>query len=703
MQNNQSQSGHGVKKGVLLALLMTLAGACAAQDIAATRKANAPVQSLALVSLMPIEVSAPRLTRDWSTFPAAVSVIDQTTIQQGRQMLQLDKALSRVPGVFARNGSNFAQDMRVSIRGFGARSPWGIRGIQVLVDGIPATLTDGQSQVDVIDLGTIQSMEVLRGPFSALYGNATGGLIDIVTTKPDEDGNYSAEAGFGSNGYSRISATAGQQYDRWGYIATVTDLQLDGYRAHNGVHKQLFTAKANFQVGATGELRFITRMLDAPDTKDPGGVTLERAKQHPASARPANIRYDSRQSASQQTVGVVYTDQISANQDYKARLFYTNRDYIQYLPYKPGAVVTYDRAYYGGGLQTTRHSELLGMDVKWVGGIDFSVQNDDRQRYDNDLGAKGDLVFNEDQTATNVGVFVQSVWSPNDQIDVTAGLRYDWLEFKIDDRYITAGNPDDSGSHRYSELSGNLGLSYEWSPRQHVYANVATAFESPTFSEFANPTTQGGFNPNIAPQTAINYEIGVKGVIGDRARYQLSAFWINVDDELVVYETPAGREFYENAGESQRHGIEASLQYYFTDYLSATVSYTLAEYEFQRFIDKDGNDFSGNNIPGIPQQTLFAELSWYKEDVGFAAIDAQWVGKRYADNANDVPVPDYAVVNARFGKVFHPGGHALTLYAGVNNLFDEFHFSNIRLNAFGGRYYEPAPGRTIYAGLELEL
>lgn len=699
MQSNQSTFEHTVIKSMTLALLMTLAGTCAAQGT----KSKAGEPSLAPISLTPIAVTAPRLKRDWLTFPAPVAAIEAKDVQQGRKMLQLDAALSRVPGVYAQNSSNFAQDMRVSIRGFGARSPFGIRGLQVIVDGIPATLVDGQSQVDVIDLGTIERVEVLRGPFSALYGNATGGVIDIVTEKPDPDGNHAAEASIGSNGYSRVSATAGKQYEQWGYIATVTDLQLDGYRGHSSVHKQLLTAKANVAVGDTGELRFITRMLDAPGTQDPGGVTLERAKEHPESARPANIFYDSRQSAAQQTVGLVYTDQFSTQQEYKARLFYTNRDYIQYLPFFDGAVVTYDRAYYGGGLQTTRQQQLFGFDTQWVAGFDVGIQNDDRQRYNNAAGEKGELVFNEDQTAASVGVFLQSVWSLSERLDLSAGLRYDWLEFEIDDRYVNATNPDDSGNRQYTELSGSLGASYAWRPNHSIYANFATAFESPTFSEFANPSGQGGFNQKLDPQTAINYEIGAKGIIGDRARYQLSAFWINVEDALVVYESAGGRDFFENSGEERRRGIEASLEYFFTDHLTATASYTYAEYEFLEFTNRDGIAFDGNRLPGLPQQTFFAELAWNKEDIGFAAVDVLLVSERYADSANEVQVPDYGVVNARLGKVFHPSKHTLTLYAGVNNLLDEFYFSNIRINAFGGRYYEPAPGRTVYAGLKLEL
>lgn len=655
------------------------------------------------ITLPTIEVTSTRLRRTWLSVPASVSIIGQAVVQQGRQMLQLDAALSRVPGVFARNRSNFAQDLRVSIRGFGAPSPWGIRGVRVIVDGIPATLPDGQSQVDAIDLGTIQRIEVLRGPFSSLYGNATGGVIDITTVTPDADGNHAAEAALGSNGYSRLSATAGRQYDRWGYIVTATDLQLHGYREHSRVHKRLLTAKANLHIGASGTLRLIARALDAPGTQDPGGVTLERARNHPQSARPANIRFDSRQSAAQQTVGLVFNDRLAPGQPYEARLFYSHRDFIQYLPFFDGAVVAYRRAFYGGGLQTTRHTRLFGVDSRWVAGVDVGVQEDDRQCYNNVSGRKGERVFDEMQTATSVGVFLQSDWSLSTRLDLIAGLRYDWLEFEIDDRFVSPSNPDDSGRRLYTELSAKLGASCAWRPDQRLYANVATAFESPTFSEFANPSGQGGFNPGLEPQTAINYEIGAKGVVADRARYQLSAFWITAKDELVVYQSAGGRDFYQNSGQSRRRGIEASLEYSFNDALGATVSYTRAQYQFVQFSNRHGRDFGGNRLPGLPQQQLFLELAWQRPGVGFAAIDWQHVGARYADAANTVRVPGYRVVNARAGKIFHPGGRALTLYAGVNNLFDQFHFGNLRINAYGGRYYEPAPGRTLYAGLKLAL
>ena len=654
-------------------------------------------------TLAPIEVESVRLNTEVLETPAAVDVIEGEDVTRGRRKTQLDDALNRTPGVYANNGSNFAQNLRVSIRGFGARSAFGVRGVRVRVDGIPETLPDGQAQTDSIDLGAIERLEVVRGPFSALYGNATGGIIDITTTAPSDGPLDRGELAAGSNGYRRASVSSARQLDDWGYAITASRLDLDGYREHSEVEKNQLTGKFERAVGDTGTLRLITRVLDAPDTLDPGGVTRATAQADRRAARDANLDFDARQSASQQTVSAVYEDQLGDSQSYQANLFYTNRDFIQFLPFEDGGVVTYDRDFFGGGLQTTRFDTLFGHENQLVTGVDVNVQQDDRQRYDNLGGDRGVLGLDEDQHATSVGVFAQNVFSITDDLELTTGLRYDWLDFDIDDAFVTANDPDDSGSRTYRELSANAGLSYAWAERQRVYANVANAFESPTFTEFADPAGNGGFNSELEPQKATQYEIGAKGEIAGRGRYQLSAFWIDVRDELVVFNDDGRRDFYENSGESRRLGLEAKLAWQFTDRLSATGSYTLAEYEYREFVDQSGNDYAGNRLPGLPEETLFGELAWRDPDIGYASLNARWIGSIYADNANDSRIGSYAVVDGRIGKTIPAGRESLTVYLGIDNLLDKEYYDNIRINAFGGRYFEPAPDRTFYAGLVYEL
>ncbi len=660
-------------------------------------------EASSLQSLAPIEVESVRLNTEVLTTPAAVDVTEAQDIQQGRAKAQLDSALNRTPGVYANNGSNFAQNLRISIRGFGARSAFGVRGVRVRVDGIPETLPDGQAQTDSIDLGAVERLEVIRGPFSALYGNATGGVVDITTTTPASGPVDRGELTLGSYGYRRIEAATAQERGDWGYALTASQLDLDGYRENSEVKKQQLTGKLERRVGATGTLRLMTRILDAPDTQDPGGVTLEQARADRRAARDANIAFDSRQYASQQTVGLVYEDQLSDRQSYEANLFYTNRDFIQYLPFEDGGVVAYDRDFFGGGVQTTRFDDLFGHANQLVAGVDVQVQQDARERFDNVAGDKGALGLEEDQQATSVGVFAQNVFSLTRDLELTTGVRYDYLDFDIDDAFVTDTDPDDSGSRTYHELSANAGLSYAWAERQRVYANVANAFESPTFTEFADPAGNGGFNADLEPQKAVQYEIGAKGELGGSARYQVSAFWIDVKDELIVFNDDGRRDFFENSGKSRRKGIEAKLEYALTPDLSATAAYTLADYEYREFVDNGGNDYAGNAIPGLPEERLFGELAWRRPGVGYAVADMRYASSFFADNANIARIENAWIFNGRLGKTIPAGNDELTVYLGIDNIFDEMYFDNIRINAFGGRYYEPAPGRTFYTGLAYEL
>lgn len=689
-----------------LAVVVALAAALPVEAGAADRLSSADTTDKTSVqTLAPIEIESVRLNTDLLNAPAAVDVTEGPDIQRGRAKAQLDSALNRTPGVYANNGSNFAQNLRISIRGFGARSAFGVRGVKVRVDGIPETLADGQAQTDSIDLGAVERLEVIRGPFSALYGNATGGVVDITTTTPASGPVDRGEFTMGSHGYRRIEAATAHERGDWGYALTASQLDIDGYRAHSEVKKQQVTGKLERRVGATGTLRLVTRLLDAPDTLDPGGITLAQARADRRSARDANIAFNSRQSASQQTLGVIYEDQLSDSQSYQANLFYTNRDFIQYLPFADAGVVAYDRDFFGGGAQTTRFDTLFGHDNQLVAGIDVQIQQDARTRYDNRAGNKGALGLDEDQRATSIGVFAQNVFSLSDDLELTTGLRYDRLDFDIDDHFVrpAINDPDDSGSRAYHEVSANAGLSYAWAERQRVYANIANAFESPTFTEFADPAGNGGFNRGLDPQKAVQYEIGAKGELSARGRYQISAFWIDVRDELVVFNDDGRRDFYENSGRSRRKGIEAKLEYALTPELSATAAYTLADYEYREFVDNNGNDYAGNAIPGLPEERLFGELAWRRPDFGYAVVDMRYVSSFFADNANTAKIDHAWIFNGRIGKTIPAGEDNLSVYLGIDNIFDEIYFDNIRINAFGGRYYEPAPARTFYVGLAYEL
>lgn len=652
-----------------------------------------------------VEVRSSRLDQNVLDTPGAIQILDADNTLRGGRKTQLNDALNRVPGVYASNGANFVQGLRLSIRGFGARSAYGIRGVRVRVDGIPATLVDGQSTTNAIDAAAIERIEVRRGPYSVAYGNAGGGSVNITTLAPGDGPVNRVNASAGGNGYRRYVLQSAHDSGTWGVAGTLSRLQLDGERDHSRVREDRFTGKLTHSVGTTGELELVARALNQPDTLDPGGVTRQRARRDPTAARPANLTYDARETVRQQTLGATYTDQFNATIDYRLNTFYSHREFVEFLPFgksNNGGVPSYQRNFFGAGGKVTFGDNLWRHENQAVVGFDVQFQLDHRRRHNNDSGTQGALTQDEDQHATDLAVYAQDAFHASERMQLTAGVRYDWLTFDIDDHFVTVGNRDASGTRHYHRLSASGGINYQLAHNQHLYATIANSFQSPTFGEFANPKGSGGFNPALQPQTAVNHEIGAKGALGQRGRYQLDVFRIDVSDSIVNYASGTERDFYTNAGGSTRAGFEARGSYLLPWHLTLRAAYTQATYAFDNYRNKNGA-FDGNRIPGIPEQTVFTSLGWHRPDVGYARINAHYTGSIYADNANTTRVSGYTVVDARAGKVLTDAGSRVSVYAGIKNLFDTDYYANIRINAFGGRYYEPAPGRTWYAGLRMSF
>lgn len=309
----------------------------------------------------------------------------------------------------------------------------------------------------------------------------------------------------------------------------------------------------------------------------------------------------------------------------------------------------------------------------------------------------------EQQNATNLGVFAQGDLALTDRWNLSLGARWDNLRLSVDDDRLDDG--DDSGSRTFREASGVAGLSYRLAPRHQLYANLGTAFESPTFTEFANPSGAGGFNPDVESQDALNRELGVRGMLGPGVRYDLALFSIRVRDEILPYEQD-GRTFYENAGETRRNGVEFGLDWDISYAWRISSALTLADYELRDFRDEQGNDANGNDIPGLPGTLWVSELKWRAPAGRFATLEWQYVGSLYAENSNQTKVSDYWLLGARAGESFQVGDQVLNVYGGIRNLLDEDYFSNVRINANANLavenrgYFEPGPGRTFYAGVE---
>jgi len=664
--------------------------------------ADASDQGTDATKLDEIIVRATRMEKRINEVPAAISVITRDEIQLGRQQIGLDESLSAIPGLFMQDRYNFAQDLRIAIRGFGARSNFGIRGVKILVDGIPESLPDGQGQSDGIDLGSIEQIEVLRGPASSLYGNASGGIINITSERGPVDPFVETRLSFGEFDFQKFQLKAGGNAGRLNYLVNISDMQYDGYRTHSETESTVLNARFVYAIDNESEFGLVLNATDQPLANDPGGITLIQAQSDPTSARQQNIDFDSGEALDQQRIGLSYKKSFGERHEIRLRNYYVWRDFANKLPFTGGGAVQFDRFFVGSGATYTYRSELWGRPNSLIVGTEIDRQDDDRKRFDNNLGVLGPLVLDQTELVTSIGIFVQNEIALGEDLALTVGLRYDEVDFDVEDHFLADGN--DSGSRTLSETSPMIGVVYSPSETTNLYATISTAFETPTTTEFANPSGAGGFNPNVDPQLATNYEVGIRGTLGERNRYELSLFTIDVEDELIPFELASqpGRDFFSNAGKSTRNGAEISFVSQPVEGLRISVAYTYSNFEFDEFLDDNGNDFSGNALPGIPDNLFRGEVAYTHSSGFYSAIELLDVGSFFVNNANSAVNESYSVVNLRVGHADLRFGHwILSPFVGVNNLADEQYAANVRINAFGGRYFEPAPERHFYGGLAI--
>jgi iron complex outermembrane receptor protein len=647
-----------------------------------------------------LTVTAPRTAKTLDDVPAAVTVLDADAIQLGQQQLSLDEALRRVPGVFLQDRSNFAQDLRIAIRGFGSRSSFGVRGIRIFVDGIPATLPDGQTQLDSIDLGSTQRIEVLRGPASSLYGASAGGVILIESERGTTPPRSEARVAFGDYGYRRYQSKAGGGVGPVTAFASLSRLEQGGYRDHARTENVMLNGNLRVRIDDSSDFGVALNVVHAPVADDPGGLTAAEVASDRRQAAPNNRRFDAGESVDQQQLGLVYRKAFGDHHAVEAAQYTGWRQFDARLPFGSGGRVDLDRFFSGGGLRYVYTDEIFGRDNRLLLGVDVEAQRDVRKRFDNDLGRRGSLRFDQDENVTAVGVYLQEELRLLETLELTAGVRYDRVAFDVDDGFPGDGN--DGGHLDFDEVSPRAGLLWSPHPAFHVFANVATAFETPTTTELADPSGAGGFNSDLDAQTALGGELGVKGVVLGLLRYEAVGFLIDVDDELVPFEVPAmpGRSFFENAGRSRRSGFELAVTAQPCAGLTASLAYTFSHFRFERFRTAAG-DFAGNDLPGVPRNQLWGEIA-YEHPWGFyGSWEVVYADGVYADNANSVKSDSHVVANLRAGWRGEFGGWEVGPFLGLNNLFGEKYSDNVRLNAASGRSFEPAPVFNVYGGISV--
>ncbi|WP_272962952.1 TonB-dependent receptor family protein [Alcanivorax jadensis] len=659
-------------------------------------------------TLEPVTVTSTRMERPLADTPAAVTVVNADSRLRGQSRLQLDESLNRVPGLYLQNRYNFAQGLRLSSRGFGSRAPFGVRGLRLNVDGFPETLPDGQSQLDSIDLFAVEQLTVLRGPSSLFYGNATGGVVDI-TTQSGKTRNDSASVSVigGNHGLKQANVQTSGRHDQGQHALSLTALDYQGFREQSEIRKYQFTGQAGWDLADTRTVTVFLTAMDTPVAQDPGGLTRQQAHQDRQQASRFASLLDAGQQVDQQRLGLHYRDDDFVNGRLNARAFISQRDFRQQLPFPGSSLIDYHRLFYGARLDYTLPFTVLTLPHRLLVGVDMDRQQDDRgRRAVSPTGNITAVTADEEQQASADGIFLQLDSHLSDRLILTIGGRADRLRMTIDDALLTDGN--DSGRREFQENSYSAGLSWQVSPAHTLYTTVSSAFESPTFTELANPSGAGGFNPDLEPQTALNREVGARGALGDRLFYEAALFRVDVDDEITPYEI-GGRTFYQNAGQTRRDGLELGLEHATTDQLTLALSWTWSDFRFQEFFDTQQNaDVSGKRLPGIPQHQLFAQVDWQAESGLFASVESILGGHRYAENTNRTRVGSEWLVNLRGRKAWKRNQQTVTLFAGINNLLDRDYYSNLRINANSDRpvqnrgYFEPGPGTSYYAGFTLD-
>ncbi|MEM9171632.1 MAG: TonB-dependent receptor [Pseudomonadota bacterium] len=643
-----------------------------------------------------IVVTASRTETPLAVLPFAADVIADDDLTTARLQLGLDEALQQVPGLLLQNRYNYAQDLRISMRGYGARAAFGIRGIRVVVDGIPETLPDGQSGIDGIDLGAAARVEVLRGGAGALYGNAGGGVLLIKTQAPQDATPLMARVAAGADGYRQTQLQAAMAGQRGGVFINLSDLDYTGYRDHSAARNRQVSLRSNWREGAHA-FNASVHHTDQPEAFDPGGINAQQASAAPDSARDANVRFNAGEALTQTRIGVRYQYDAGNDAQFNASVYGSARDFAARLPFGNGGIVGIDRRFSGFSLRWRQPLRLGPVDATLFVGGERDSQDDERERFVNNDGIAGALTLQQNEQVTATGAYaVLQVPLPGEGL-VHVGTRFDDIQFDVSDRLLSDG--DDSGDLGFREFSPMLGVSWRLSQSLIGYANVSRSIETPTTTELANPSQAGGFNPALDAQSSLHREIGLRWRAGVQAA-TLAVFDIDIDDELVPFELAAfpGRDFFANAGKSSRTGIEAWWQANWNTRWRTTLSYTWSDFRFDQFT-LDADDFAGQRTPGSARHTGFAGID-YRADAGwFASAEFQYVGRIALNNANTVSTVPARLMTLRFQYPFKTGRIAWAPFVSVSNALDQAYTANGRINAFGGRYFEPGPDRAVVLGV----
>ncbi|MGN5763700.1 TonB-dependent receptor domain-containing protein [Acinetobacter calcoaceticus] len=676
-------------------------------------------EAAATVQLPTIKVEATRTDTTYMQTPASIFRVDMPKNDQSAQV-NLTEVVKGIPSVQLRNRENYAQDLQLSMRGFGARSTFGVRGIRLYTDGIPATMPDGQGQTSNIDLGSLSHLEVLTGPFSSLYGNSSGGAI-LATTREGQ-GKDSIEMSYAGGSHNKNRAGlvlqgGAKNQNEPSYIVSSSYFDTDGFRDHSGANKVLSNAKLTWDLDDGSKINWITNYVKI-DADDPGGLTRADWEKNPKQVAKNVLDYNARKTIDQTQTGLTWSKPINDQNELYAMTYIGQRQVTQYqsipdtvqknpnTPYQAGGVIDFKRDYYGADFRWTGKDLLPN--TQFSAGVAIDAMNEDRQGYQNfndagDKGVKGAVRRDERNTLWNVDPYLQASWSFLPSMRLDTGLRYSNVHYKSKDHYIVGLNGDNSGKTTYEEVLPSVALSWQIIPEVLAYASYAKGFETPTFTEMAYPAQGGASTLDLKPSKSDNYELGLKSsnTLGD---FNLATFYIETKDDIVAAESMGGRATFRNADKTLRKGVEFAWNKKLWKDLAVNASYAYLDATFDSKVPAVGKVAEipeGNAIPGIAKNQAFIGVAWQPEQGFYAGLDTQFMDKVYVNDTNTDAAASYTVASIYTGYAWKRADWGINGFARVDNLFDKNYAGSVIVNEGSSRFFEPADGRNWSAGIKV--
>lgn len=666
--------------------------------------------------LEPVVVTATRTEAAPQALPASIDRIDGDALRAGRAQVNLSEGLGGVPGLLARDRQNYAQDVQISVRGFGARASFGIRGVRVYVDDIPATLPDGQGQITSVELGTVGRVEVLRGPFSALYGNSSGGVISIYSEAPNGPPRVDASVGFGSDGLRREAASSSGRAGAIAYTLGASRFDTDGYRQHSATQRRLGNARLNLKLGADTQLTLIANRVELPEAQDPLGLTRAQWQADPRSVDAGALNFNTRKTMQQTQGGLVLEHGIDTANTLRLMVYQGHRTTTQFqsIPVAtqaaalhPGGVIDLARSYQGADLRWRWRRETASL----IAGIAVDELSEHRLGAQNfvgsALGVRGALRRDETNHVSNADPYFQAEWRPTPAWLLTGGVRRAQVDFKSTDAYITKANPDDSGAARYAATLPVLGASYAVSDTLHLYATAGKGFETPTLNELAyRPSGATGLNFGLQASVSRSVEAGLKARPWAGNELTLALFQTGTEHEIVTQTNVGGRATYQNAGATRRRGLEAAGSFQLGNTLQVQLAATWLDARYRdAFLTCSGTPCAAaatsvaadNRIPGIARTAVYGALTWQPSGNWRLGAEARSLSKVFVNDLNSDAAPGYATLAAFAACQLSLGPWDLGALLRVDNLAGRRYAGSVIVNDGNGRFFEPAPGRTFLA------